>query len=259
VANNIHKIIPVILTYNEEANIQRTLSKLTWAHKVLVIDSGSSDKTIMMTKNFPNTEVIHRPFDSFQNQWTFGLSQIPEDRWMLRLDADYVLSDSLIDEVNTLDLCPGLCYSTHFQYWVLGSPIRCGIYPCKVVLFQKNNVNIHQDGHTERVFPKNGMTLLSSPIYHDDRKSKKRWIAQQDKYALDEAQKYWRSHTSLVYMASYRVFRLIALPVYILFFKCGFLDGINGLRYLRERLYSEINIIISAHRNRPTKPQKNED
>jgi len=45
---NLADITPLILTYNEEENIDRTLSKLTWASQILVIDSYSTDRTLVV-------------------------------------------------------------------------------------------------------------------------------------------------------------------------------------------------------------------
>ena len=58
-------ITPVILTYNEAPNIGRTLSKLSWAKRMVVIDSGSTDATLEIVRATPRTEVIYRPFDNF--------------------------------------------------------------------------------------------------------------------------------------------------------------------------------------------------
>ena len=42
----LEKITPLILTYNEAPNIERTLQHLTWAKKIVVIDSYSTDETL---------------------------------------------------------------------------------------------------------------------------------------------------------------------------------------------------------------------
>ena len=49
----LHEITPMILTFNEEANIGRTLAKLTWAKKILIIDSGSTDRTLEIASQYP--------------------------------------------------------------------------------------------------------------------------------------------------------------------------------------------------------------
>src|SRR4051812_43381171 len=91
----------IILTYNEAPNIGRTLERLAWAKEIVVIDSFSTDETLEIVGKFPRTRVIQRKFDTFADQCNFGLEQIHTD-WVLSLDADYVLSSELIDEIGLL-------------------------------------------------------------------------------------------------------------------------------------------------------------
>jgi glycosyltransferase involved in cell wall biosynthesis len=44
-------------------NIGRTLAKLTWAHRVVVVDSGSTDETLSIIQKYKNVDIIHRQFD----------------------------------------------------------------------------------------------------------------------------------------------------------------------------------------------------
>jgi glycosyltransferase involved in cell wall biosynthesis len=92
-------ITPLILTYNEAPNIDRTLQKLTWASRIVVIDSRySTDGTLDILQHYPQVECCQRKFDTHAAQWNYGLKQI-DTEWVLSPDADYVLSDALIDEL----------------------------------------------------------------------------------------------------------------------------------------------------------------
>ena len=64
----------MILTLNEEANIGRTLAKLTWAERILIVDSGSTDRTLEIVRQFPQAEVIRRDFDTAAVQCNCGLT-----------------------------------------------------------------------------------------------------------------------------------------------------------------------------------------
>src|SRR5882672_9201796 len=86
----------VILTWNEEENIARTLSRLGWLGKIIVVDSYSTDKTIELIRTFPNTEVYTRKFDTHATQWNYGLS-LCNSEWILSLDADYILQKGFIN------------------------------------------------------------------------------------------------------------------------------------------------------------------
>ena len=66
-------ITPVILTFNEEPNIEATLSSLSWARKIVVVDSGSSDRTAEIARSFGNVWWFVRTFDSHAAQWSFGV------------------------------------------------------------------------------------------------------------------------------------------------------------------------------------------
>lgn len=66
-------ITPVLLTHNEEQNIGRTLSRLSWARDVVVVDSGSTDGTLNLLKVYPNVRVFNRRFDTDANQWRYAI------------------------------------------------------------------------------------------------------------------------------------------------------------------------------------------
>ncbi|HEY2876897.1 MAG TPA: glycosyltransferase, partial [Reyranella sp.] len=91
-------ITPVILTYNESANIGRSLERLTWAREVVVVDSGSTDDTLAIVARFPNARVFKRPFDTHAEQWRFATAETGVTSiWILRLDADYIMEPALRD------------------------------------------------------------------------------------------------------------------------------------------------------------------
>jgi glycosyltransferase involved in cell wall biosynthesis len=98
-------ITPVILTFNEAPNIERQLATLDWARELLVIDSGSTDATLEILARHPRVRVLHRPFDSFAGQWAHALEQGQiATEWFLRLDADYLMTEALRDELAALAL-----------------------------------------------------------------------------------------------------------------------------------------------------------
>jgi glycosyltransferase involved in cell wall biosynthesis len=80
----LEKITPLILTYNEENNISRTLEKLKWASKIIVIDSYSTDKTLEILSQYPQVEVFPRKFDTHATQWNYGLEKVVTE-WVLSL------------------------------------------------------------------------------------------------------------------------------------------------------------------------------
>jgi glycosyltransferase involved in cell wall biosynthesis len=94
-----------IVTFNEEANLARTLASVAWADQIVIVDSGSTDRTLEIARSF-NATVLDRPWPGFAAQKNFALSQCSGD-WILSLDADEELSPELQQEIRqTLSMRP---------------------------------------------------------------------------------------------------------------------------------------------------------
>ena len=182
------KITPLILTYNEEPNIHRVLERLTWAKDILVVDSYSSDRTLNILAQHPKVQVLQRQFDSFADQCNYGLTQITSE-WVLSLDADYVLSDRLIQEIHSLPSNPHAdSYRIPFKYCVFGKPLRGTLLPPRIALYRRAKAHYHNNGHAHGVTIQGTTATLKAHIHHDDRKSLSRWLWAQDRYMVQEAQ-----------------------------------------------------------------------
>ena len=89
-----NKISGIIITHNEEKNIGRCLQSIQGVvDEIIVVDSGSSDKTEEICRDF-NVTFIEQPFLGYVAQKNFALDQAGYD-YVLSLDADEALSDEL--------------------------------------------------------------------------------------------------------------------------------------------------------------------
>ena len=240
------QITPLILTYNEAPNIARSLGALSWAHDIVVVDSFSDDNTVEIAKSFPRVHVFQRAFDCHRNQWEFGLSETSiSTPWVLALDADYVLSDELISELAQLTPSAQTAgYRASFVYCIKGRKLRSGIYPPVTVLYRREAATYVQDGHTQRVAIEGAVEDLRAPVFHDDRKSLRRWFSSQAKYTELEAQKLRVADpANLGFADRLRRWRIVAPPVmlvYCLFVRGGILDGWAGFYYAFQRAMAEL-------------------
>ena len=239
------RIAPVVLTYNEEANIGRALDRLRWAREVVVVDSFSTDRTADIVRAFANCRLVQRKFDTHAGQWNFAIRQtaIASD-WVLALDADYFVPEAALAEIRSLDADgPADGYTTAFRYCIWGAPLRSALYPPVTVLFRRSKGRYAQDGHTQRLSVDGATRMLTTPLLHDDRKSLSRWLAAQDRYMALEAEAILRKKASdLNFADRVRLFPLIA-PLAV-FANCyllrrGFLDGRAGLYYALQRMLAE--------------------
>jgi glycosyltransferase involved in cell wall biosynthesis len=92
------KLSVVIITFNEERNIERCLlSVQELADEILVVDSFSKDKTLEICEKY-NVRLIQNPFEGHIQQKNFAMQQAQFD-WILSLDADEALSEELLKSI----------------------------------------------------------------------------------------------------------------------------------------------------------------
>ena len=89
-----------LITCNEEARLPRTLQALGWADQVVVVDSGSTDRTLEIARE-AGAEVHHRDWDGYGPQKVFAESLCDHD-WVLNVDADEVVTPALAAELRAL-------------------------------------------------------------------------------------------------------------------------------------------------------------
>lgn len=247
------QITPLILTYNEVPNIARTLAGLTWARDIVVVDSFSDDDTVEIARSVPQVRVFQRAFDCHRNQWEFGLKETGiTTPWVLALDADYVLSNNLISELEQLQPNANTAgYRASFVYCINGKKLHSGIYPPVTVLYRREAATYVQDGHTQRVAVEGRIEQLRSPVFHDDRKSFKRWFRSQARYTELEAQKLRSADRGeLSFVDRLRRWRIVvppAMPVYCLIVRGGILDGRAGFYYAFQRTVAELMLSRRLH------------
>ncbi|WP_337884728.1 glycosyltransferase family 2 protein [Fischerella thermalis] len=243
------KITPLILTFNEAPNIDRTLKKLIWAKQIVVIDSYSTDETLEILHSYPQIQVFQKQFDSFANQCNYGLEKITSE-WVLSLDADYVLTDELINEIKALTAETEIdVYSVRFKYCVFGKPLRGTLLPPRKVLYRREKAIYKDDGHAHRVWVEGKSAMLSAYIHHDDRKPLNRWLWAQDRYMVIEAKKLLETPISELSLSDrirkQKVLAPFIILVYCLIVKGCILDGWHGWYYTFQRLLAEV--LLSIH------------
>ena len=228
------KISATIITFNEETNIRDACESLTWADEILVVDSGSTDKTCEIAKAC-GARVVNRDWPGFAAQKQFAADQTSHD-WIFSLDADERVSAELkaaiaelqkLDEAKLADSYRIARRSFYQGRWIKGG----GWYPdWQLRLFKKSRGqweprHIHE---SVKMDPDARIEKLSGDILHysvRDSAHHHRMIG--ERYAPLAAQQMFEEgrHTSPLKIAT-------AAPAAFLrsyFLKAGFRDGLAGV------------------------------
>lgn len=256
--DRLSSVTPLLLTYNEEANIARTLDGLTWAQRIVIVDSGSTDKTLDIIAQYSQAEVITRPFDNFADQAQFGVRHI-STKWCLSLDADHVVTSSFRKELEDLmantpeDLAAVL---TPFQYLIHGRALKGSLLPPRFNLFRPGFGAYVNDGHGH-FFQPNGRTIsMTQPLQHDDRKPLGRWLDSQRTYIQQEVQKLLATPPELLNrndrMRLNGVVAPFAVLIICLIWHRGLFDGWRGWFYAFQRVYAEVLLSLMIWERRAT-------
>lgn len=138
-------ISAVVLTYNEEKNLEACLQSLKdFADEIFVVDSGSTDRTLDIARTF-GANIVSHPFEYYSQQRNWALFNLPiRNEWVLNLDADHRLTEELRKNLRKTFIQPlpddlnGFLISRRTIF--MGKWIRFGgHYPVfHAVLFRKN-------------------------------------------------------------------------------------------------------------------------
>ena len=251
----------IVLTLNEEANLTRLLESLDgWGAAVLVVDSGSDDRTVEIARGFSATVVAHE-FTTQAQQFNWALDNVPiATEWVMRLDADEYMVQELKDEIaGLLPTLPsrvtGLLARRRVHF--MGRWLRHGgMYPIWMLrLVRRGKGRSEQVEMDEHLAVLEGRTLrLRHDFVHEDRKDLAAWTAKHETYARREAsamrqlaampasdprrgdlaggqsgRKRWLKRN--VYTRLPLFLRAFLYFAYRYFLRLGFLDGREGLVY----------------------------
>jgi len=240
---------------NEEANLTACLERLSRFSEIVVIDSGSTDRTRKIAESF-GARVVDFKWDGKypkKRNW-FLKNDPPKQPWVLFLDADEFLDDAFCDALGE-----AVAKDQHCGYWLsytnyfLGRPLKYGLAQRKLALFRVGKAlyeKIEEDGwsqldmeiHEHPIV--NGTTGdIASSIDHRDYKGLGKFIEKHRDYALWEARRYANlqenpeasEHFTDRQKFKYRHLARWWYPWFYFCFtwlaKLGILDGWPGLHY----------------------------
>jgi glycosyltransferase involved in cell wall biosynthesis len=223
------KITATIITLNEERNIARAMESLRCCDQILVLDSGSVDRTVELAEKL-GAKVVEDSWRGYANQKNLAAEYAGND-WILSLDADEALSEALEGEIWNLkkrgpahDAYTMPRMAQYMGRWILHS----GWYPDrKVRLYNRAKAKWVGDFVHESVKVQGSIGHLESNLLHFTCDSLSEHLRTLDRYTTLAAEELVSRKTKI------GLSRLIFDPAWTFarsyFFQRGFLDGLEGL------------------------------
>ena len=223
-----------IITRNEEANLERTLGSVAWADEMVVVDSGSTDRTEEIARSF-RARFYQETWKGFAGQKNSALEKCSCD-WILSLDADEALSDELAKEIwELLENDPAHDgYSLPRRNLFLGRWMRFGgFYPDrKLRLFRRGAAEFEARPVHETVHFVGQAGRLKGDLIHNAYPTLEAYIAHMDRYSTLGAERAVSLGQHIRPLPAFAVnvfLNPLATFLYNYLFRLGFLDGREGL------------------------------
>ncbi len=223
------KITATIITLNEERNVARAIESLRCCDEILIVDSGSTDRTVELAQNL-GVRVLEAGWLGYAGQKNWAAEHANTD-WILSLDADEALSEALEAEIWNLKKTGPDCdaytmprLARYLGRWIYHS----GWYPDrKVRLYRRDKAKFVGDFVHESVQPSGRVGHLQSNILHFTCESLSEHVKTLDRYTTLAAQELAARKVKVP------LTRLIVDPGWAFiksyFLQRGFLDGPEGL------------------------------
>lgn len=219
----------IVITKNEEHNIQECLASVKWANEIIVVDGGSSDRTVDIARQ-ATKEVHERPWEGYGAAKNFALSQCSGD-WVFWLDADERVTPELKREIQSvIHSMDGTYagYSMPRKAYFLGRWIKhCGWYPGIVVrLFKRGEGKFTEHKVHERLEVRGNIGGLHADLLHYTDPNLFHYFDKFNRYTSLAAEELVESGQSfslgqLLFRPPWTFFKMYVL-------RAGFLDGIQG-------------------------------
>lgn len=218
----------IVITLNEEKNIGRCLESVKWANEIIVVDSGSTDKTIEIAESY-GAKVYEQGWPGDGPQKYFGIEHATCE-WCLVLDADEEVTPELARSIkDVLEHSNSTCYKMHRRSFFLGKIMKHGDWGRDwiVRLFLRSKHQYTREvAHSKLDVSKSSAGVLDGKLTHHTQEDIYLSIKKLNDYStLSAKMMLGKGKRSSVFKAVLRG-HLAFIRSYVL--RAGFLDGIEG-------------------------------
>jgi glycosyltransferase involved in cell wall biosynthesis len=226
------KISVTIVTYNEGLNIRRTLESVKWVDEIVVVDSGSTDETVGICKEF-GALVIQEGRIGVAKVKNLAIEKASGE-WILSLDADEPIEPALTDEIRAIIASPASLdgYRIPRRTYFMGKLINHGgWYPdYNLRLFRKAKGRFVERAVHEALKVEGSVGVTRHAIDHYAYPDIAMFMSKMHSYSSLAVKVMQERGMTFYQTSSFNiVFRPVFTFIYKYFFRLGFLDGKHGL------------------------------
>ena len=155
----------IIITKNEEENIKDCLDSLRWVNEIILVDSESNDRTVEIAKDYTD-KIYIKKWEGFSVQKGYALD-LTTNEWVLNIDADERVSDSLREEIVNLDYESDGYFIPRENYFLNRKITTCGWEKdFQLRLFNKSKAKVTEKLIHEGFIVDGKTDYLKKPIIH---------------------------------------------------------------------------------------------
>lgn len=223
------KLSVIIIALNEEANIADCLESVRWADELILVDSGSTDRTVEIARRYTD-RILTVSWSGYGATRNFALDQASGE-WVLWLDADERVTPELAGEIQAVvrdGSAQTEAYSVPRRAFFLGRWIKhCGWYPSRVIrLFRRDSARFSDHRVHERLVMDGPAGRLEHDILHFTDPDLHHYFVKFNRYTSLAAEDLRQRGKS------FSLFDLLGRPPFMFLktyvFRLGFLDGMQG-------------------------------
>lgn len=227
-----YPVTVTVITLNASQHIRQCLESVRWADEIVIVDSGSTDDTLTIAREFTD-RIVHHDWVGYGPQKQFAVSQAKHN-WILSIDADESLSPELVGNIRrVLQESPTFnAYNLRRCNQFMGRWLKHGEgYPDLVLrLFDRRHACWSDDVIHEKVIYDDHVGELAGDLLHRSEKGIAAYLEKQNHYTSLQAEKLYEQgvRTGIAQLLFSPAVRFIKFY----FIRRGFLDGLPGLVHI---------------------------
>ncbi len=226
-----NKISGLVITLNEEKNIEEVIQNLDFVDEIIIVDSFSTDKTVDIIKKYPTVKLVQNVFENYTSQRNLALEYANND-WILFIDADERITKKLKNEIieivnnNTVHTA----FSFYRKFMFQGKHLRFSGWQTdkNIRLFQKGKAEYISDKLVHEKLNVNGSVgILKHKLVHYSYTDYESYKQKMIYYGKLKAKELFIKGTKPT------LFHFVIKPIYKFFhsyiIRLGILDGKKGI------------------------------